>query len=593
MFIPSTWNPDAPIRELHARWRQLQSDHTGLRAIRVTLTASYTIETMVPILGALLADRGLYATFEVAPHDQIYQTLLDAGSTRTDVLLVLPRLEDLCARPLAELATVEPARVEAARAACVLEVDRLASALEEAQRRSGAIVICGSFAPPSSTPLGIADGAHAASEVHLRGELNRHLWTRFAAARGAVFLADVSGAVTQLGSSAAYDARLWFLSRVPYSIAGTKSVAACLARSIAALYTAPAKAIVLDLDDTLWGGVVGEDGIGGLTLGESGLGAAYRAFQAALLVLRAQGFLLCVASKNNEADALEVFDRHPAMLIRREHLSAWRIGWGPKSESLRHLADELSIGLDSLVFLDDSPTEREEVRCALPQVTVPDLPADVAGYVRALRALPALDRALFTAEDRARADQYAAERSRSAGRAASSDPDLREAYLRSLELEIIVAQAADADVERVAQLTQKTNQFNLTTIRRTSAEIAALRSDPRWRVYTMSAHDRFGDYGLTGVLLARGDDATRWEIDTFLLSCRVLGRDVETAFLGAVLRELWAAGATAIEARFVPTQKNAPARDFLVTHGFLPDGDRWLRTPLDAEGAAAPHVRVR
>ena len=197
---------------------------------------------------------------------------------------------------------------------------------------------------------------------------------------------------------------MWHLSRHPYAAAFGRVLAHTFARTVTPLFIAPAKVIVLDLDNTLWGGVIGEDGLGGIALGDSGPGSAFVELQHALLALRSHGVLLCVASKNNEADAFEVFDKHPAMVIKREHLAAWRINWQPKSQSLAELAKELSVGIDSLVFLDDSPTECAEVRAMQPQVTVVQLPPDAADYVATLRAIPVLDRVLITAEDRARAE---------------------------------------------------------------------------------------------------------------------------------------------------------------------------------------------
>ena len=300
-------------------------------------------------------------------------------------------------------------------------------------------------------------------------------------------------------------------------------------------------------------------------------GAAFAAFQDALLALRAQGVLLAVASKNNEADAFEIFDHHPGMRIRRDHLAAHRISWQPKSESLRELAAELSLGVDSFVFVDDSPTECAEVRRVLPEVTVVELPAEPARYVDVLRAVPQLDRMTLTDEDRMRAAAYAADRARTAARAAAEgDPDALRAHLRSLGLTARVRRIGDVDVARAAQLTQKTNQFTLTTVRRSEADIETLRRDPAWRLYALDVTDRFGDYGTTGLLFAHRVDDTTWDLDTVLLSCRVLGRGVESALLRVVTAELMAAGARRLTGRLIPTQKNAPARDFLPRHGFVP-----------------------
>ncbi|HMG21295.1 MAG TPA: hypothetical protein VK607_08270, partial [Kofleriaceae bacterium] len=291
-------------------------------------------------------------------------------------------------------------------------------------------------------------------------------------------------------------------------------------------------------------------------------------------------FLLAIASKNNEADAFEVFDNHPGMRIRRDHLAAHRISWQSKSESLRELAAELSLGVDSFVFVDDSPTECAEVKSVLPEVTVVQLPPDPARYVEVLRAVPQLDRMTLTDEDRMRAMAYAAEKARTAARAeAEGDPDALRAHLRSLGLVVQIRRIGDADVARAAQLTQKTNQFNLTTVRRSEADVEAMRRDPAWRLYALDVTDRFGDYGTTGLVFARRVDDATWDLDTVLLSCRVLGRGVESALLRVVTEDLIAAGARRLTGRLIPTKKNAPVRDFLPRHGFV-------AAPGAASGAA-------
>jgi FkbH-like protein len=585
--------PQDKARTFLARWRALAAQHDGLRPLSVALCASFTIEPIVPYLGCFLAQRGLYPTFQIAPYNQIYQALYDPQVFTAPVQLtvVLPRLEELCGPELHRLATLEPDVVASARAACRAEVERLCQALSAYEARAGGMLLCGTLPPPVHTPLGPLDASHPASQGQLVAELNLRLWQH---AQGAprTRLYDLHAQVARHGSSRAYDDRMWYLSRCPFADEFLRQAAHDLSRAIAPLFSAPAKVVVLDLDHTLWGGIVGEDGPQGIRLGDSGVGAAFVAFQEALLHLRRQGVLLCLASKNNEADAFEVIDHHPAMRLRRQHLTAWRINWRPKAESIESLARELSLSLDSFVFIDDNPVECEQVRQLLPRVTVVQLPEDPAAYVAALRQVPTLDRMVLTAEDRMRAEQYAAERARRAEKApgAERDPEALRAYLRSLELRLTVRRMGDADLPRVAQLTQKTNQFNLTTIRRTEAEVEALARDPAHRIYTASVADRFGDYGLTGVLIVRQRDAAAWEIDTLLLSCRVLGRGIETGILATVLEDL-GRGAQRLYATFRPTAKNEPARSFLPTHGFESRGEEWVLL-LPGPGYDLAHLQI-
>jgi FkbH-like protein len=582
------------------RWRELSAAPGALRPVSIAITASFTVDTLLPYLGCLLAQRGLYASFTVAPFGQIYQSLLDPGSevraAEADVTLVLARLEDLCARPLADLATLEPVRVGEARADVHAEIERLCGAVASFEAATTGTVLVGTLPAPPTTPLGVLDASHPASRIQIGRECNLALWNA-AQQRRRLRLIDVDQVIAELGAARAWDARMAVLAGCPLSTAGLRHLADHLTRAIAALVLPAAKVVVLDLDNTLWGGIVGEDGPGGIAIGPSGLGAAFAAFQDALLALRAQGVLLAIASKNNEADAFEIFDHHPGMRIRRDHLAAHRISWQPKSESLRELAGELSLGVDSFVFVDDSPTECAEVASVLPEVTVLQLPPEPARYVEALRAVPQLDRMTLTDEDRMRAAAYAAEKIRTAARAAAEgDPDALRAHLRSLALVVHVRRIGDAEVARAAQLTQKTNQFNLTTVRRSEADIEAMRRDPAWRLYALDVTDRFGDYGTTGLVFARRvDDGATWDLDTVLLSCRVLGRGVESALLRVVTADLIAAGARRLTGRLIPTKKNAPVRDFLPRHGFVAlagdgSGESFVKEPLPGAPFDDEHV---
>jgi len=599
---------ESPSGVFQRRWRELSGGPGAgaLRPVSIAVVASFTADTMLPYLGAFLAQRGLLAKFTVAPFGQIYQSLLDPGSdlrtASADVTLVLARLEDLCARPLADLALLDPARVGEARADAHAEIARLCSALESFEAATPGMVLVGTLPAPPHTPLGVLDASHPASLTQLVRECNVALWTAVQKRRR-LRLVDIDAVIAQIGGDKAWDPRMAVLAGCPLSTAALRSIADHLTRAIAALILPAAKVIVLDLDNTLWGGIVGEDGPGGIAIGPTGLGAAFAAFQDALLALRAQGMLLAIASKNNEADAFEIFDNHPGMRIRRQHIAAHRISWQSKTESLRELASELSLGVDSFVFIDDSPTECAEVRSVLPEVTVIQLPAEPARYVDVLRAAPQLDRMTLTDEDRMRAEAYAAETARTAARAAvEGDPDALRGHLRALGLRVDVRRIGDGDVARAAQLTQKTNQFNLTTVRRTEADLEVMRRDPAWRLYALDVTDRFGDYGTTGLLFAHRADDTTWDLETVLLSCRVLGRGVESALLRVVTADLIAAGAQRFTARLIPTKKNAPVRDFLPRHGFVPasapppadlPGEAFVKEPLPGAAFDDAHVAAR
>ena len=324
------------------------------------------------------------------------------------------------------------------------------------------------------------------------------------------------------------------------------------------------KALVTDLDNTLWGGVIGEDGMNGIRVGEEYPGAAYQALQRAMLDLYQRGIILAVCSKNNLSDAMEVFEHHPGMLLRPQHFAVLRINWNDKAQNLREIAAELNIGIDALAFLDDNPVERQWVRSQLPEVTVIDLPDDPMGYAQALRDNPVFERLSLSTEDRERARYYAEQRLRTE---LEQNVASLEDFYQSLQMEVEISLVTTETLARIAQLTHKTNQFNLTTRRYSEQQIAGMAADRDWRVYSLRVRDRFGDNGLVGVAITRYQERI-CEIDTFLLSCRVIGRTVETAILATIAEQARIKGSESLIGWFLPTKKNAPAKDFYSSHGF-------------------------
>ena len=330
----------------------------------------------------------------------------------------------------------------------------------------------------------------------------------------------------------------------------------------------------------------------GIKLGATYPGAAYRALQRVMLDLYRRGIILAVCSKNNPPEALEAIEKHPGMLLRPEHFAALRINWRDKAANLREIANELNIGIDSIAFIDDNPVEREWVAGQLLDVTVIDLPTDPMKYAAALRESPVFERLELTDEDRARGRMYAEQRMRS---------DLQEAagsledFYRSLAMKVDIEPVNAKTLARAAQLTQKTNQFNLTTRRYTEQQLEAL-SSPQWRKYVIRVADRFGDNGIVGMALTRTENDV-CEIDTLLLSCRVIGRTIETAFLAALASDARRAGANVLLGRFVPTKKNAPAKDYFKSHGFAmieeKDGVSTWELPLERAPAPPPWIELR
>ncbi len=343
------------------------------------------------------------------------------------------------------------------------------------------------------------------------------------------------------------------------------------------------KCLILDLDNTLWGGVLGEDGIDGIQLGGEYPGKAYSYWQRALLQLSRTGVILAVCSKNNEADVQEAWESNPHMVLKREHFSASRINWQDKATNIRDIAAELNIGLDSMVFLDDNPAERELVKQLLPQVEVPDFPTKPYLLMPFFKQLVDKYFRIYsvTKEDLAKTEQYRSNALRRAEQSRFADLDQ---YLYSLDMQLDIIPADEHNLPRIAQMTQKTNQFNLTTHRYSEADVQQ-RLDKGWHVYCVRVSDRFGDSGITGAMFLQPMGGEEVNIDSLLLSCRILGKGIEDAFVKTVLNLLRLDGYRKLTADYIPTAKNGQTADFYDRLGMVcvkedEDGTKHYVMPL-------------
>ncbi len=529
----------------------------------LTISATFTAEPLQAPLEYALGAAGLGYAVAFAPYGQVLQTLLDPASPfagRDGVNVLLVRWEDFGA----------PDRLEA---------DRLAAAAEELARavrdsrgwHTRDLVIL--TTPPSPGLLAAAGGPAAL------GRCDEVLAAGVRGLGGVHVLApDVVGRLYPV--AAYHDAEGERLGHVPYTAEWFAAAALALVRRLHGAQRAPYKVIVLDCDNTLWRGVVGEDGIEGIALDPP-----YERLQRFFVAQRESGMLLCLCSKNNEQDVWDTFAAREDFPLRREHIVAWRINWAPKPDNLRELARELDLGLDSFIFVDDNAKECAEMRARCPEVLTLLLPEDAADIPAYLEHVWAFDHWRVTADDRARSAVYGQklERERLARSAGSF-----EEFLAGLGLVVDVAPLAAEHLPRVAQLTLRTNQFNTTTVRRSEAEIEALLR-AGYECLTVDVRDRFGSYGLVGAALYRVA-AGALEVDALILSCRALGRGVEhrvLAHLGGLAR---AAGAGVVRVPFARTAKNEPARSFLESAGAAAREDAGGGRAVyafDAGGAAA------
>jgi FkbH-like protein len=563
------------LAEMAQLTRHLEHLDEPAARLRLGIVHTYTSETLDPYLRFEARLQGIDADLYHAPYGVTLQEIENGSGLRTqqpDLTLLLLRWEDLhpsMASPLGSLPDQDRTELAA-------DVTTAALRLTRAFRNAvgGHIVL--TLLPPMMGPsLGLYDSSAPNSEAAWRASVKAALSNRLATEIASATFLDLDEMVAEMGRRHCFDARWWYTARFPF----TPEAARELARRVMAIATVlkrtRAKVIVLDADNTLWGGVIGEDGVTGIALGPDYPGNAYVAFQRRLLDYQQRGFLLAMCSKNNLSDVLEVLQKHPHRILREEHFAAMRVNWESKSANLRSLAEELNLGIDSFIFVDDSDHECLAVRQSLPQVEViqvPSRPLEIPGCLDRVARLEVLN---LTAEDRRRTEMYVQESKRR--KTADTATDVA-GYLRSLGMRIRVAVDDRRHVPRIAQLTQKTNQFNLTTRRYSEADIRGFVDAPDWLVAHFSLTDIFGDSGIVGVLLARQTASTEAEIDSLLMSCRVTGRKAESAFLESVLAVLRDRGVRTVTAEFLPTAKNQLAERFLPDHGFVRnDNGRFTR----------------
>lgn len=431
----------------------------------------------------------------------------------------------------------------------------------------------------ASTPVGSSRAATTfADPADLHGQFaSKARWNsrlaQLAADAPNVAVLDVDELVAKSGRDWFLTNKYWYLGRIRFTQHGFQSIAEEIRSLLAAWRSRSRKVLVLDLDNTLWGGVLGEEGLGGIALSEDGIGKCFRDFQRHIARLRDAGVLLAVVSKNDPESVHDVFDKHPAMHLKSHDFVRIDASWSNKADRLRDLSDSLSLGLDSFVFIDDNPVERDLVRRELPEVVVPEFPDEpelLSRWFLEDVALVHFPRLRILEEDRKKTNQYRARELRT--KAATAD---LQGFLDSLDIRLTFRTNDPALIQRVSQLTQKTNQFNLTTERLTPSEVAGVMESKAGLVITCDYADRFGDEGTIGLAVV---DVAKGSLRNLLLSCRVLGRGVEQALLTESERQAHDRGVKSLSARFVPNSRNAVAKDFLPAAGYAPtsDGDIWI-----------------
>jgi FkbH-like protein len=447
-----------------------------------------------------------------------------------------------------------------------LQCEMLVAAIDGfCERHPDKVLVVNTFCLGSNRWLGLADFTHESSLKTTEAQLNARL-VGIAKTRPNLLVIDFDVLFRRHGEDALLSNAFWYVGRIRYTAKMFDLLAETIKRAIDAHAQKTRKVLVLDLDNTLWGGIVGELGPLGIALSEDGAGRCYRDFQRALKAIRNTGVLLVASSKNNAADVDEVFDQNPMMILKREDFAVVRANWQSKAENMVAIADQLNLGIDSFVFIDDNPVEREEVAKFLPEVAIPAFPGrpeDLPNWFMRDVAPVYFGKYAITDEDAAKTEQYRANEARQQ-MAARFDLD---GYLAELGIECAIHVDVENRLVRAAQMTQKTNQFNLTTRRYNVTDLARFAHSPEHAVLLLDYRDRFGDEGSVALAIV---DLAESRIDTFLASCRVIGRKVEDRLLDKAVELCRARGHRKIVGEYIPTRKNQLAADFYEIHGFTP-----------------------
>src|SRR5580658_585760 len=544
--------------------RLLPNPPEGLVAkpVRLAVLGSSTLTHLLPAIRVAGMRRGIWIDTYENDYGQYWQELSDPGSALhtfhpTMVLLALDA-HDLTA---GITAAMEPNDADAA----LTEVtERIRSTWREAREKLRCPVLHQAALPVHLPLLGNNEHRLAGSRATFLHRLNARL--REMAEEEGVDILAVDDRAAQDGLRAWHDTGLWHRAKQEVSLAAAPMYGDLVGRWIAAKLGRSFKCLVLDLDNTLWGGVIGDDGMEGIELGQgSPLGEAYVAFQDYARELSRRGVILAVCSKNDEANALEPFEKHPDMVLRRGDIASFVANWSDKAGNIRAIAEELNIGLDSLVFIDDNPFERNLVRQELPMVAVPEVSDDPTEYPIAIAGAGYFEGLSVTDEDRERTGLYQSNKARDSLKASATD---LPAYLRGLEMQLIVKGFDRVGLQRIVQLINKSNQFNLTTRRYTDEDVIAVMADPDAFGLQLRLVDRFGDNGVIAIVIGRLQPNKDLLIDTWLMSCRVLGRQVEPTTLNLIAREAGKSGARRLIGEYIPTKKNAMVKDHYTKLGF-------------------------
>ena len=543
------------------------------KKINVGILASFSLNGLEETLRVKCAQKGIDCRTYVGDYNQYNQEIFKSDSKLFQfnpqltflILDIRHILGELYFLPYSISASERKEFVET-------KVDEIKKLVETFLDNSNSKLVITNFQIPVYSPYGINEQKEDFGMKQLVYEINNKIRHELKD-QSLVFIYDFNEFVMKFGEYNVFNYQDYFFGDIKISIDYIPKFADELLGYVNAVMGITKKCIVLDLDNTLWGGIIGEDGFNNIKLGDDPIGRSFVEFQKRLLALNQRGIILAINSKNNFEDAMEVIKKHPSMILREDNFACMKINWDDKVTNLQEISKELNIGLDSMVFFDDDLINQEFVKTSLPEVLVVELPNDSSQFAQIITKMKEFDVLKITEEDVKRNEMYSVQKKRTELKNKIVDFD---EFLKQMNIEVNIKKADSFTIPRISQLTLKTNQFNLTTKRYQQEEISSFSSDKDRIVECVQVSDKFGDNGITGVYIIEKKDSKEWIIDTFLLSCRIMGRKVEEAMLYQIIEKAKNLGIKRIKGKFIPTKKNKPAENFYSDCGFKKEGDYWV-----------------
>ena len=557
------------------------------KTVKIAMMSSFTLNGLDETIRVMCSELNIRCQSYVSGYNQYNQELLNSQSNyynfSPDITFLILDIRNF----LGDVFHYPYDLSDEGRKSLVKEkIEELKNMISIFEKNTESKLIISNFNIPYYSPNGIIETKSIFGFHEMIEEFNNSL-RQMCKEKNSIYVYDFNNFVSKHGENNVFDYRQFHLGDIQVTYNLIPDLANDLMSYVKPLLGKTRKCIVLDLDNTLWGGIIGEDGIDGIELGHTPTGKAFVEFQKELLSLWNQGIILSINSKNNFDDAMKVIHEHPDMILREKHFASIQINWNDKAENMKQISNEANIGLDSFVFFDDDKLNQERIKHEFPEILTVNVSDDPSNFVPILKQINDFNVLHRTSEDSNRGEMYAQQRQRRNFENSISNLD---EFLKQLDIKVKIKKANKFLTPRISQLTLKTNQFNLTTKRYQEEEIQKLSNNENFEVGCAQVLDKFGDNGITGVYIIE-KNKNLWIIDTFLLSCRIIGRGIENAILTEIIKKAKRKGIVELRANFIPTSKNKPSENFLSDFGFKKNNDHWIYD-LNNEIKKSNHVEV-